>query len=466
MADEQFYTILTTVGKAKVANAALLSSNVTLKTLKVGDSNGSYYSPTEDQKELRNVVYSCDVGSVKVDADNPNWIIAETIIPGSVGGFTIREIGLFDVDGDMIAVGKYPETYKPAVANGASKDLCVRTIFEVSNTESVTLSLNPSVIIATRDDINNLQKQIDENNTFAKELTKDNLIINGNFAIDQYNNFTETTATNRYFIDRWYMWTGTNSPRLRSTKNELIWIYSGNDNLIQMVEMGLRQSRKHTFSCLIYIPEGAVMDIGIYNAKSVTDDSKRINHIEYVGKGCWDNATFNCEIADGSYYEFMRLKFSYRTDKGTGKIGDQIMITDVKIENGSYKTLYRQRSLAKELMLCQRYYKKVPRNTHLRCDRYGGSYFWFDFGHLMHDMRIVPTLRFGVQNNLATESYNQDWAICTVNTQEATQVLQGMTLSVADQLLCAHTINGLPHGYSDACLKIYTNNNALDAEIY
>lgn len=163
MADEQFYTILTNVGKTKVANAALLNNNVTLKTLKVGDGNGAYYNPTEDQKELRNVVYTCNVGSVSVDKDNPNWIVAETIIPGNIGGFTIREIGLFDVDGDMIAIGKYPETYKPIVQSGASKDLNVRTIFEVSNAESVNLSINPSIIIATKEDIENLQKQVTKN---------------------------------------------------------------------------------------------------------------------------------------------------------------------------------------------------------------------------------------------------------------------------------------------------------------
>lgn len=174
MADEQFYTILTNIGKAKVANAALLSSNVTLKTLKVGDGNGAYYNPTEDQKDLKNTVYTCNVGSVSVDKDNPNWIVAETIIPGSVGGFTIREVGLFDVDGDMIAIGKYPETYKPVVANGASKDLNVRTIFEVSNAASVNLSINPSVIIATKEDINNLQIQIDENHSSLNEKANKN----------------------------------------------------------------------------------------------------------------------------------------------------------------------------------------------------------------------------------------------------------------------------------------------------
>lgn len=173
MAEEQFYTILTNVGKAKIANATLLNSDLTLKTLKVGDGNGTYYNPTEDQEDLKNTVHECAIGAIYIDKKNPNWIISETIIPGSVGGFTIREVGLFDAEGDMIAVGKYPETYKPVVANGASKDLNVRTIFEVSNAENVTLNLDPSVIIATKEDINNLQEQIDENTAQLKDLANE-----------------------------------------------------------------------------------------------------------------------------------------------------------------------------------------------------------------------------------------------------------------------------------------------------
>lgn len=178
MAEEQFYTILTNVGKAKIANATLLNSNLTLKTLKVGDGNGTYYNPTEDQEDLKNTVHECAIGAIYIDKKNPNWIISETIIPGSVGGFTIREVGLFDAEGDMIAVGKYPETYKPVVANGASKDLNVRTIFEVSNAENVTLNLDPSVIIATKEDINNLQEQIDENTAQLNDYAKDSGWIN------------------------------------------------------------------------------------------------------------------------------------------------------------------------------------------------------------------------------------------------------------------------------------------------
>lgn len=204
MAEEQFYTILTNVGKAKIANATLLNSNLTLKTLKVGDGNGTYYNPTEDQEDLKNTVHECAIGAIYIDKKNPNWIISETIIPGSVGGFTIREVGLFDAEGDMIAVGKYPETYKPVVANGASKDLNVRTIFEVSNAENVTLNLDPSVIIATKEDINNLQEQIDENTAQLKDLANPNLFINGDFRNPV--NTKGKTIYNRANLDNIDMW--------------------------------------------------------------------------------------------------------------------------------------------------------------------------------------------------------------------------------------------------------------------
>ncbi|OSA89047.1 UNVERIFIED_ORG: hypothetical protein B2H98_13880, partial [Clostridium botulinum] len=172
MQEENFGSILTNIGKAKVANATLLNGNIALKTLKVGDSNGTYYNPTEDQTELKNTVYECAVGAIKIDTNNPNWITVETLLPGNIGGFTIREVGLFDADGDMIVVGKYPETYKPLIENGASKDINVRIIFEVSNTENVTVNINPSVIIATKEDINNLQEQIENNDSQLKDCAK------------------------------------------------------------------------------------------------------------------------------------------------------------------------------------------------------------------------------------------------------------------------------------------------------
>jgi len=151
---EQFYTILTSVGKAKIANATVLGQKVELTELALGDGGGSYYNPTEDQTELRNEVWRGAIGSVDIDGENPNWIIIQTVVPSQHGGFMIREAGVFDNEGDLIAVGKYPETYKPVAADGSIKDLIVRMILEVSNTSSVVLKVDPAVILASRQQVN------------------------------------------------------------------------------------------------------------------------------------------------------------------------------------------------------------------------------------------------------------------------------------------------------------------------
>ncbi len=152
--EEQFYTILTAVGKAKIANAAALGKKIELTELALGDGGGSYYNPTEDQTELRNEVWRGAIGTVDVDGENPNWITIQTVVPSQHGGFMIREAGVFDNEGDLIAVGKYPETYKPVAADGSIKDLIVRMILEVSNAASVVLKVDPTVVLATQQQVN------------------------------------------------------------------------------------------------------------------------------------------------------------------------------------------------------------------------------------------------------------------------------------------------------------------------
>jgi len=158
---EQFYTILTSIGKAKIANAAALGQKVELTELALGDGGGSYYNPTEDQTALRNEVWRGAIGTVAVDEENPTWITIQTVVPSQHGGFMIREAGVFDNEGDLIALGKYPETYKPAAADGSIKDLVIRMILEVSNTASVVLRVDPTVVLAT-------QQQVDAAEARAK----------------------------------------------------------------------------------------------------------------------------------------------------------------------------------------------------------------------------------------------------------------------------------------------------------
>ena len=156
---EQFYTMLTNVGKAKIANASVLNTKVTFSKIAVGDSNGSYYNPTETQTTLVHEVWQGGVGNVKIDEHNSNWIVVESVIPPTTGGFMIREVGLFDDEGDLLVIAKYPETYKPTSDNGTIKELLIRIILEVSNASAVTLKIDPTIVLATKKDIEDLDNK-------------------------------------------------------------------------------------------------------------------------------------------------------------------------------------------------------------------------------------------------------------------------------------------------------------------
>lgn len=92
---ENFYTMLTKLGRKKLSASAVSGSKVNFKTLKVGDGNGSYYEPSEDQTSIVKEVWSGNISAISVDGSNENWIVVETVIPAADGGFFIREAGIF-----------------------------------------------------------------------------------------------------------------------------------------------------------------------------------------------------------------------------------------------------------------------------------------------------------------------------------------------------------------------------------
>lgn len=179
MAEQKYYTILTKAGKASIANATALGNKVDFVKLRLGDGAGAEYNPTEEQTALKKVVWEGSISNVKIDEENLNWIVIETIIPGSVGGFMIREVGIFDSENKLIAVSKYPETYKPAADSGSVKDLVIRIILVVSNTSSVNLKVDPTVILATLKDIQDLNTKIETVNTnLDNKITTKNAELN------------------------------------------------------------------------------------------------------------------------------------------------------------------------------------------------------------------------------------------------------------------------------------------------
>ncbi|MFY2146659.1 tail fiber protein [Escherichia coli] len=156
----KFKTIITDTGAKKLAQAAAPDGNpVRLTHMAVGDGGGTL--PTPDSKQIRLVheVWRHTVNRVILDATHQNRIIAELVIPPETGGFWIREIGVFDEHGDLIAVGNTAESYKPAVAEGSGRAQTFRTILTVSSTATVALTVDNTMVMATVDYVNDKLKE-------------------------------------------------------------------------------------------------------------------------------------------------------------------------------------------------------------------------------------------------------------------------------------------------------------------
>lgn len=146
----KYFAILTNQGAARLANATMLGTKLNITQMAVGDGNGTLPTPDPAQTKLINQTRIAPINSLSVDANDAGQIIAEQIIPENEGGFFIREIGLYDDDGILIAVANCPETYKPLLAEGSGRTQTIRMILVVSSTSAITLKIDPSVVLATR----------------------------------------------------------------------------------------------------------------------------------------------------------------------------------------------------------------------------------------------------------------------------------------------------------------------------
>ncbi|EFA7351134.1 TPA: phage tail protein [Escherichia coli] len=156
----KFKTIITDTGAKKLAQAAAPDGNpVRLTHMAVGDGGGTLPTPDSKQTRLVHEVWRHTVNRVILDATHQNRIIAELVIPPETGGFWIREIGVFDEHGDLIAVGNTAESYKPTVAEGSGRAQTFRTILTVSSTATVALTVDNTMVMATVDYVDNKLKE-------------------------------------------------------------------------------------------------------------------------------------------------------------------------------------------------------------------------------------------------------------------------------------------------------------------
>ncbi|EPE7154268.1 phage tail protein [Escherichia coli] len=156
----KFKTVITDTGTKKLAQAAAPDGKpVRLTHMAVGDGGGTLPTPDSKQTRLVHEVWRHTVNRVIQDATHQNRIIAELVIPPETGGFWIREIGVFDEHGDLIAVGNTAESYKPAVAEGSGRAQTFRTILTVSSTATVALTVDNTMVMATVDYVDDKLKE-------------------------------------------------------------------------------------------------------------------------------------------------------------------------------------------------------------------------------------------------------------------------------------------------------------------
>ncbi|EBF8129055.1 TPA: phage tail protein [Salmonella enterica] len=186
----KYFAILTNQGAARLANAAALGTRLNLTQMAVGDANGVLPTPDPAQTKLINQKRIAPLNLLTVDPANTSQIIAEQIIPENEGGFWIREIGLYDDAGVLIAVANCPETYKPQLQEGSGRTQTIRMILIVSSTSAITLKIDPSVVLATRQYVDD---KVIEVKAYADSLLAAHLA-----AVDPHPQYLKTADIDKY----------------------------------------------------------------------------------------------------------------------------------------------------------------------------------------------------------------------------------------------------------------------------
>ncbi|WLH47464.1 phage tail protein [Pseudomonas beijingensis] len=186
MAD--YYTLLTEAGIAYETACKAAGTPIKLSQISVGDGGGAEYNPAATATALKREVWRGPLNALFQDENNPSWLLAEVTIPSDVGGWYVREAGIWTDTGILYAIVKYPESFKPVLAtSGSGKEFYIRSIFETSNAELVTLLIDDTVVKATRawvasyvaDELAKLDRK-----QSVRVATTANIVLNGAQAID------------------------------------------------------------------------------------------------------------------------------------------------------------------------------------------------------------------------------------------------------------------------------------------
>lgn len=164
---QQYYTLVTNIGAARIAKATALGTVVNLSQMAVGDGGGQPITPSATATALTREVYRASLNMLEVDENNQKQVIAELLIPEEEGDFTIREVGLFDNNNNLIAIGSIADSYKPRLSSGTASQQIIRMVIQIDNTDAVGLKVDPAVVLATREFVEKLINKKFKDNGFG-----------------------------------------------------------------------------------------------------------------------------------------------------------------------------------------------------------------------------------------------------------------------------------------------------------
>lgn len=399
---QDYYSLVTNQGLIKeAASNEPGGTSIDLTEMAVGDSNGAYYDPDGSETALTNEVHRVTLTHVVVDENNTNQLIVEAVLDEAIGPFYIREVGIFDSNGDLFAIGKYPETFKPNLPAGSGKRLYIRMILGFANSPNVNLVINNDIALdpnfgtdvnnalaerlvktnnlSDLDDISTARNNLDVyDKSYLNTKIGNNYIINGNFDFWQRGfNFNEG---NDYGPDRWAI------------------INAGSQLNISREEFTIGQSdvpnnpRYFVKVDVVSSAVGAGISQKIENVKTLSN--------QYVTISFWAKSDSNINIESRLDQNFGTGGSPSTNINGTSKnhnitnvwqkfthtvnipsilgkvLGDNnddyleliisnvdneiftLYLSQIQIESGQNATGFKFRHLAEELSLCQRFYEK------------------------------------------------------------------------------------------------------------
>lgn len=343
-----FYTLLTKRGEEKIAQAALNKTTIDLKSLVVGDGNGVIPIPNKEQTSLENQVYEVNLSQLTPDSTNKNWLVTTAHIPADEGNFWIREVGIKDSDGDLIAVGNYPETYKPVLENGVAKDLLIKLMVAVSSMDNITLTADSKELMATKEYVDTALA--------SKHTGFKNLLINGDFRIWQRGESFQSKSQTVFTADRWNIagLEGINISKSLENK-ELYFLHSEitalslNYSIRQRIEfLGKNKNVTLSFCARVKTVNNSIGTCQFFNQAGVTvlDETFELSNE-------WKRFSFSFSTLDWkNNREYSELKIIPED------MVHHFDLADVQLEFGNQATSFEYRPYGLELSLCQWYYER------------------------------------------------------------------------------------------------------------